>query len=152
MPDETIKDLLSYRMNTVTNLMQKSAQLRYKNEFGLSIGQWRAIALLAIDSPLTLNELARNAGLDRGQMSRIIKGLTESGLVLREKSPKGGKQIDLSLTHAGERIYNRVIAAAIERDEAFLACLSESELETFNAALKRLRAVAVALIKAQRSN
>lgn len=151
MTEQTIRDLLSYRLNTVTSLMQKSAHLRYKNEFGLSLGQWRAIALLAMDAPLSLNELARTAGLDRGQMSRIIKDLTDEGLVHRQQSPKGGKQIDLTLTTAGKRIYNRVMVSAVERDEAFLACLSEQELEVFNAVLKRLKAVAIALIKAQKS-
>ena len=42
----TIRDLLSYRLHTVANLLSRGAELRYRREFGVSLWEWRTIALL----------------------------------------------------------------------------------------------------------
>ena len=58
-----IRDLLSYRLHTVANLLSRGAELRYRREFGVSLWEWRTIALLgAVTEPLSLNHLAHAAG------------------------------------------------------------------------------------------
>ena len=46
----TIKDLLSYRLHQVANLLSRGAELRYRREFGVSLWEWRSVALLAASS------------------------------------------------------------------------------------------------------
>ena len=47
-----IRDLLSYRVHVVANLLSRGAELRYRREFGVSLWEWRTIALLgASDEP-----------------------------------------------------------------------------------------------------
>ena len=79
----TIRDLLSYRLHVVANLLSRGAAMRYRREFGVSLWEWRTIALLGAQAPLSLNELAAAAGLDKSQMSRVVAGLVERGLVAR---------------------------------------------------------------------
>ena len=56
----TIKELLSYRLHQVANLLSRGAELRYRREFGVSLWEWRTVALLgAAAEPQSLNELAR---------------------------------------------------------------------------------------------
>ncbi|MGL4287272.1 MAG: MarR family winged helix-turn-helix transcriptional regulator [Phreatobacter sp.] len=140
----TIKDLLSYRISRTANAMSRSAALRYQ-QFGVTLQEWRTIALLAAESPQALNQLARSAGLDKAQMSRAIASLVERGLVLRKDSEAGGRSIDLTLSRRGEALYKDLIAAAAERDEAFRACLSDEEQRVLDGALGKLHAVARAL-------
>jgi DNA-binding MarR family transcriptional regulator len=148
---KTLKDLLSYRLQSVSNLMARSAQLRYRAEFDVSIGEWRALALLATTSPMALNELAKAAGLDKGQMSRVAKALVDRKLVLRADSAKGRKLIDLSLSPSGKQTYERVLAAALERDEAFNACLSDQERTVLEGALNKLKSLSLALVRAHQA-
>ena len=50
-----IRDLLSYRVHVVANLLSRGAELRYRREFGVSLWEWCTIALLgACDEPLSL--------------------------------------------------------------------------------------------------
>lgn len=134
----TIRGLVSYRLARTASLMSRGAALRYKREFDVSLGEWRALALLAAGVPQSLMQLARAAGLDKAQMSRVVASLIERGLVVREASPRGGRTVDLSLTPRGCDLYGGLIAAAAERDRAFRAALGPGELVVLEAALEKL--------------
>src|SRR5262245_3809127 len=113
----TIRDLLSYRLHQVANLLSRGAELRYRREFGVSLWEWRSIALLGgAGEPQSLNDLARAAGVDKGQMSRVVSGLTRRRLVRREADESDGRGIRLSLTRAGAKLYENLIDAAAERN------------------------------------
>ena len=59
-----IRDLLSYRLHAVANLLSRGAELRYRREFGVSLWEWRSIALLGASAePLSLIDLAHAAGI-----------------------------------------------------------------------------------------
>src|SRR5262245_10001059 len=120
--DPTIRDLLSYRLHQVANLLSRGAELRYRREFGVSLWEWRSIALLGgAGEHQSLNELARAAGIDKGQMSRVVSGLTRRKLVARETDANDARGIRLSLTRSGRKLYESLIGAAAERNRAFLA-------------------------------
>src|SRR5262245_46915602 len=93
----TIKDLVSYRLHTVANLLSRGAAMRYRREFGVSLWEWRTIALLGAEAPQSLNALARAAGLDKSQMSRVVAGLIERGIVSRDADERDGRGVQLSL-------------------------------------------------------
>jgi DNA-binding MarR family transcriptional regulator len=139
MIETTIRELLSYRVNVVANLLSRSAELRYRREFGVSLWEWRTVALLgAATEPLSLNELARAAGIDKGQMSRVVSGLTRRRVVLRAPDASDARGIRLALSKAGQKLYRGLIHAAGERDAIFASCLSKKEMATFDAALAKL--------------
>jgi DNA-binding MarR family transcriptional regulator len=147
-----IRDLLSYRVHVVANLLSRGAELRYRREFGVSLWEWRTIALLgASDEPLSLGHLARAAGIDKSQMSRVVSGLARRRVVLRSTDPGDGRGIRLSLSTSGKRLYEGLIRAAGERDAVFRNCLSKGEKEAFERVLAKLAGRARALIEAERA-
>ena len=147
-----IRDLLSYRVHVVANLLSRGAELRYRREFGVSLWEWRTIALLgASDERLSLGHLARAAGIDKSQMSRVVSGLAKRRVVLRSTDPGDGRGIRLSLSASGKRLYEGLIRAAGERDAVFRNCLSKGEKEAFERVLAKLAGRARALIEEERS-
>ncbi|MFI0419188.1 MarR family winged helix-turn-helix transcriptional regulator [Spongiactinospora sp. 9N601] len=136
-----ISELLSYRLSRTSAALSRSAALRYRREFDVTLGEWRAIALIASDPTLTLNRLARRAGLDKAQMSRVVTKLTERGLVNRTAG--SGRTSQLALTEAGVRVYRGLIRAANERDATFLAVLSPEERNVLARALDKLADLAL---------
>jgi DNA-binding MarR family transcriptional regulator len=147
-----IRDLLSYRLHTVANLLSRGAELRYRREFGVSLWEWRSIALLgACASPLSLNELARAAGIDKSQMSRVVSGLATRGIVLREADAVDARGVRLALSKAGRRIYAGLMQAAGERDEAFIGCLTQSEKKAFDRVLAKLAGQAREFIQREKA-
>ena len=142
-----IRDLLSYRVHMVANLLSRGAELRYRREFGVSLWEWRTIALLgAAEEALSLGHLASAAGIDKSQMSRVVSGLAKRRIVLREAHPGDGRGIHLTLSKPGRRVYEGLIRAASERDQAFRNCLSAKEKDVFDKALTKLAGQARALI------
>jgi DNA-binding MarR family transcriptional regulator len=134
-----IRGLLSYRLHVVANLLSRGAELRYRREFGVSLWEWRSVALLGgAAAPLSLGELARSAGVDKSQMSRVVSGLSRRGLVLREADAADGRGVRLALSARGRKLYEGLIDAAAERNHAFLGCLSAAERKTLDAALAKL--------------
>jgi DNA-binding MarR family transcriptional regulator len=135
----TIRELLSYRLHQVANLLSRGAEMRYRREFGVSLWEWRTVALLGgARAPQSLNELARAAGMDKGQMSRVVSGLTAKEIVFREADANDARGIRLSLTRPGRALYRKLIAAAAERNDAFLGCLSAKERACLEQAMVKL--------------
>ena len=110
MISPTIRELLSYRLHQVANLLSRGAEMRYRREFGVSLWEWRTVALLGGGAePQSLNELARAAGMDKGQMSRVVSGLTRRRIVFRETDVNDARSIRLSLTRSGKNLYRKLI-------------------------------------------
>ena len=146
-----IRDLLSYRVHVVANLLSRGAELRYRREFGVSLWEWRTIALLgAAGEALSLGHLARAAGIDKSQMSRVVSGLAKRRIVLREAHPGDGRGVHLTLSKQGRRVYQGLIRAAAQRDEAFRNCLSAKERDVFETVLSKLAGQARELIQEEK--
>jgi DNA-binding MarR family transcriptional regulator len=134
-----IRDLLSYRLHVVANLLSRGAELRYRREFGVSLWEWRTLALLgAVSEALSLSHLAHAAGVHKSQMSRVVSGLARRGLVRRAADPADARGVRIALSRPGRRAYDGLIKAAAERDAAFRGCLSASEKRVFDQALAKL--------------
>lgn len=142
----TIKGLLSYQLHQVANLLSRGAAMRYRREFGVSLWEWRTIALLGAHSPQSLNELASAAALDKSQMSRVVSGLIGRGLVSRTADTRDGRGIRLALTKSGNGVHIGLMRAATERNDAFLGCLSKSERACLERALAKIADEARAFI------
>jgi DNA-binding MarR family transcriptional regulator/N-acetylglutamate synthase-like GNAT family acetyltransferase len=92
------------------------------------------------DTP-TAAELARELGLDRGYLSRLLKRLTEIGLVERQTSPEDARQSLLRLTRPGYMAYAELNRRATEATRTTLKRLPEAEQERLvqaMAAIERL--------------
>ena len=135
----TIRELLSYRLHQVANLLSRGAEMRYRREFGVSLWEWRTVALLGgAAQTQSLNELARAAGMDKSQMSRVVAGLTGKGIVVREVDASDARGIRLSLTAKGRNLYRKLIQAAAERNDVFVGCLTAKERDALDTIMAKL--------------
>lgn len=142
----TIRDLLSYRIHQLANALSRGAALRYRRDFGVSLMEWRILALLGDFAPLTLTDLARQGGLDKGLASRAVGGLVERGLVRRGTSRQDARELALGLTPAGRTVFRGLMRGACERDDAFLGALGEEERAVIDGAIRKLLAVALSQV------
>ena len=63
--------------------------------------QWRVIRVLGEDSPLDTGEVAVRARLLAPSLTRIVKGLEERRLILRERDVNDGRRISLAIAPPG---------------------------------------------------
>ena len=146
-----IRELLSYRLHEVANLLSRGAELRYRREFGVSLWEWRTIALLGgATEPLSLGDLAHAAGIHKSQMSRVVSKLAKRKLIVRDANSQDGRGVHLTLSKTGRKLYAGLIGAASQRDRAFRGCLTRDEKQAFEAALAKLAGQARAFIQQEK--
>jgi len=146
-----IRDLLSFRLHRVANLLSRGAELRYRREFGVSLWEWRTLALLGAASPQSLGQLAQAAGIHKSQMSRVVSGLAQRKLVERSSNSADGRGVQLALSKAGRKLYAGLIGAAAERDQMFRKCLNEKEKIIFEKILSKLAGQAREFIQREKA-
>ncbi len=134
----SIRDLLSYRIHKLAGAMSRGAAARYRAEFGVTLMEWRALALLGDGTALSLQELARHAALDKSQISRVVSALTARGLVKRGVSKADARAAHISLTPAGARIRAGLLRSAAARDAAFAAVLTAQEQRVLDRVIRKL--------------
>lgn len=147
----SIRTLLSYRVHTVANLLSRGAALRYRREFDVSLWEWRTIGLLGEGAPWSLQALARAAGLDKGQLSRVVAGLVERGLVARAVDAADARGVRLTLTREGRRVGAGLLRAAGERNDVLTTALTTRERAQLEAILAKLGDAARTLIERERA-
>lgn len=82
---------------------------RLTRDLGLSSARWQVLGALA-EGPLTAAQVARNMGLTRQSVQRIVDVLQEEGVVGFEENPNHLRARLIRMTDAGERKYAQAMA------------------------------------------
>jgi DNA-binding MarR family transcriptional regulator len=106
--------------------------------FGLSIPQWRVIAVLARTPGLAAAEVAERTAMDKVAVSRAVAGLARTGRVRRATAAGDRRRSVLSLTERGWSVYRRIVPLALAYERRLLAELSPDEQAQFETLLARL--------------
>jgi DNA-binding MarR family transcriptional regulator len=136
---------LPYRLSIASNRVSSVIATAYQSLFGLTIPQWRLVALIAEGEGLTQQALVRGSRMDKVSVSRAALGLVERGLVARAPNANDQRSHLLSLTPSGRALYEAVAPKALEMEARLFAGFSQSEIDRFAALLDRLEAAANAL-------
>jgi DNA-binding MarR family transcriptional regulator len=102
--------------------------------------RWRVIAHLGERESLTINELAKLAVIERSALSRVVENLEHEGFVRRRRNAVDSRSVEVSLTVAGCRLYDKCSTIARDEIERALSALSGLEQQKLREYLARVRA------------
>lgn len=143
-----LDDYLPYRLSVAANAVSQLIARAYVDRFGLSVPQWRLMAVLGEHSPLTQQALCGRTLMDKVTVMRAARGLARRRLVRRAPNAQDGRSHCLSLARAGRRMYAEVAPLALEYEAVLLRGLQPREVHTLERWLRRLQEGAVALTRA----
>ncbi len=129
---------ITHRLHTLSKITDRVSQAAYESDAGIPYSEGRCLAAIGTFSPLSVNDLARRANLNKGQASRAAQSLVDQGLVRKEASATDGRGVVLTPTPKGERIWQRLMLVIERRNAEIVSCLTASEVEQFSALLDRL--------------
>lgn len=122
----------------IANKLSRSATGVYQEQFGVSVTEWRIMALLAIEPGIPASRICHVIGFDKGPVSRTLAGMQKRGLVAIRTDPDDGRSHSISLTAKGRATHDKVIVAALDRERRLLSCLDRGEREILIGLLRRI--------------
>ena len=96
----------------------------------VTLPQFRVLVVLSNFGPLRMGELALHLGANQSSFSRFADRMVDGGLIARSASTQNRREVIISLTDAGSRIYADVTRARREEISEVLGRLSASEQES----------------------
>ena len=133
---------MPYRLSVASNKVSGLIARAYQSRFGLSIWEWRVIAVLGEGEALPAQAICEATAMDKVSVSRAIRSLDERALVTRTRRADDRRASDVALTEDGARIYAEVAPLALEYERTLLEDFTEEERETLMTLLLRLEASA----------
>jgi len=103
-----LEEFLPYRLSVLSNLVSASIAESYSRRYGLSINEWRVMAVLGRFPGLSAAEVADRTAMDKVAVSRAVNRLIASGRVRRGTDAEDRRRSVLDLTTEGRRIYERM--------------------------------------------
>ncbi len=137
-----------YRLSVLTNVISFSIAQTYAREFGLTIPEWRVMAVLARYPELPATAVAERTAMDKVAVSRAVASLLAAKRLMRTSDADDKRRALLRLSTAGEAIYRRVAPLALAYEHALLAALDAQEQRTLDVLLDKLTSRAHALADA----
>ena len=106
MPDLSEEETARF-LNAWLKLRQivQAANFNRFHQAGLSATQFMTLNLIP-DTGFTLSELARQLNPSPATLNQTVNSLEERGLVLRSRSTKDARKIDIRATAAGQQLQN----------------------------------------------
>lgn len=136
----TVDAFVTTMMSQVGNALRRTITLPYADQFGLSVSEWRLLALVAHAESLAFSELVQQSTSDKALVSRTLKLLESRGLVqLRSEGNTPRKKVFCAVTPAGKALHAEAIPIARRRQAAALRVLTPAERDAMYRALVKLR-------------
>jgi DNA-binding MarR family transcriptional regulator len=129
---------ITHRLHTLSKITDRVSQAAYEADAGIPFSEGRCLAAIGAFSPLSVNDLAQRANLNKGQASRAAQSLVEQSLVRKGASATDGRGVVLTLSAKGERVWQRLVQVIARRNAEIVSCLDESEVELLSGLLDRL--------------
>jgi DNA-binding MarR family transcriptional regulator len=125
---ETIDLLMGLTHVLATNLATVAA------EYGLTPTQARV--LVTLEEPAPMRDLAERLACDKSNVTGLVDGLEEHGLVARQPDPRDRRVKQLVLTEAGRRLRS-TLHQRLYTDAPALSNLSPAEEKQLRVLLRR---------------
>ncbi len=140
--DESIFDLSSffpYLVRVFYRDVSHAVAETYTKAHGLTIYEWRAMAVIGNNQPLSASEVVDHSSLDKVQISRAIKGLIKHGFLERKVDKADRRRVNLSLTDNGNSVYKELVPMVLNREKEILSGLSSDEINTLKTLMNKVR-------------
>jgi DNA-binding MarR family transcriptional regulator len=137
-PQLRLDRFLPHRLSVLSNTVSRQISREYAERFGLSIPEWRVIAVLQYFPGISSGELAKESGMDNVAVSRAVEFLVRGGLITRHSSASDRRRTVLDLTAKGQRVYDEITPLALASESLLSQELTLTERNQLDSILTKL--------------
>ena len=133
-----LAEFLPYRIVALGQAMGQGLASQYADEFGLTIPEWRTLALIGQYDGVTAARVVAETPMDKATVSRAVSGLVDRGLARRTPHAADRRASVLALSAEGREVFAAVSERALAYEARLLDGFSDAERRTLDRALAKL--------------
>ena len=137
-----LRRFVTYRISRVQAKLNAQASRILQETSGITLTQWRVIALVGAAGQTQSSKLSKEAALDKSLLSRNLKTLIEQGVVESKTDAEDHRVQILSLTSKGRAIFEKTLPVTQARQKQLREGLTDEELRVFHKVLDHLEIAA----------
>jgi len=134
-----LEQFLPYRLSILSNLVSQGLARIYQQDYGLSVPEWRVIAVLGRYPGLTASQLGERTVMDKVTISRAVNSLLKRKLVERFRDEGDRRKRPLRVSDGpGRKLLDHLIPLALDYQDALWDRLSKREKKHFESLMRKL--------------
>jgi len=139
-PDEfDLRSFFPYLVRIYYRAVSEAVSSVYTKSYGLSVSEWRTMAVLGPHNSLSASEIVAQSSMDKVVVSRAIKGLQAQGFLKRDIDGDDRRRAVLRLTEQGRELFAKLVPMVKKAEENCLQHLSPQERTTLITLMQRVR-------------
>jgi DNA-binding MarR family transcriptional regulator len=135
----TLESFLPYVMNRMAEGISSKLSTIYRDDYNLTVAQWRVIANLAQHHTLLAQDIVKFTDMEKSMISRAVNTLVDRGLVIGEQAEGDNRAKNLRLTAHGIDLYQVIVPDVLGWEKELLSCLSKAQQKDLFASLEKLK-------------
>lgn len=137
-PELILDQFLPYRLVSLSQKISHALSAIYREQFGISVAEWRILANLAEKGELNPKEIAQQTSMDKTRVSRAIKELSDKQYVVKRRDTRDQRAYWLGLSASGRAMYRQIVPLALAWEAQLLDALDASEYRDLNRIIEKL--------------
>ena len=133
-----LENFLPYRLSVLSHTISTTIAKAYESKFGVSIPEWRVVAILGRFPGLSAVEVADRTMLDKVAVSRAVTKLIKNGRIDREFADADRRRSILNLSEEGRKVHDEIAPLALAFELELLQGIAAEDYATFNTILEQL--------------
>ncbi len=141
-----IQDFPTFLILRLANLTKSHLTRRYLDPFGISLPEWRLLALMARYGTLPFSDVTAGSSMDKGQVSRTLQSIHRKELVkltsvtaaARAPGSAMSPRMEVSISPKGRALFQKILPIARAHQLQLLDVLNAEERKVFHAVARRL--------------
>ena len=134
-----LEQFLPYRLSVLANTVSRSLAQVYSERYGLTVPEWRVLAVLARFAPLSSSDVAERTAMDKVKVSRAVSRLLDRKMLTRGTDDTDRRRSILELADEGWRIYAEIVPLAHRCQQGLEQALTTEEAAILDKLLTKLQ-------------
>ncbi len=143
--DFDLSSFFPYLVRIYYRAVSSSVTDIYATLFGLTVSEWRTMAVLGPYGVLSASEIVAGSSMDKVNVSRAIARLRKGGLLKRDIDGDDRRRSVVRLTDKGREVFRILVPKVLELEEKLFEGLTHQERHTLIRLMAKVRANAEAL-------
>lgn len=133
-----MQQMVTFRLSRLHARMNAQSARILKKSAGISLSQWRIMVVIEYLGKITPSEFVRQTEIDKGLVSRTIKGMIKEGLLRSESSDSDHRSHLIDMTPKGAALFEKARPLMRRRQAHLLDSLSAAERKALYTAFDKL--------------